>query len=105
MRMTQIMGLSPRAHQFIIDNRMIVQEKCSCPHCVTPHVDVEVNKEIGDASHYGMFDDGPKLLGYQLKDGSWVNEYVQECQWSSGPMIFLSLEGHPELDWTEEEMR
>jgi hypothetical protein len=54
-----------------------------------------------------MFDDGPSLYEYTLKDGSKVKEVVQACPWSSGPMIYLCLEdehGNKMFPWPEEEM-
>jgi hypothetical protein len=39
-----------------------------------------------------MFDDGPELVEYTLKDGSKVREIVQAVPWSAGPCIFLALQ-------------
>lgn len=91
MRQTQIIGLSPQALTFLKENEAKTLEKCYCPDCKTPHVEISLRKQYADGSHWGMFDDGPPLYKYQLKDGSWVCEFVQSCPWSSGPMIFLAL--------------
>lgn len=104
MRATQIIGLSPRALQFIQDNQQSKISNCDCPDCETKHVVVPIQEVWGDASKYGMFGDGPSLLKYLMKNGEWIHEYVQCCPWSSGPMIYLSIKDHPELDWTDEEI-
>lgn len=104
MRCTQLIGLTKKALEFLRDNEKIVKIKCSCPHCTTEHLESTICEDHEDASSYGMFDDGPMLNKYQLKDDSWAYEYVQEVIWSSGPMIYLSIQDHPELDWSQEEL-
>ena len=90
MRMTQIFGLPPKARQFIIKNAK-VEPELVCPKCKTI-VTNKISRSIWkDASDYGMFDDGPKLRQYILKDKKKVREEIQACPWSSGPCIFLML--------------
>lgn len=54
-----------------------------------------------------MFDDGPMLYRYFMKDGStWVEE-IQCIPWSSGPCIFTKLvqeNGDKEIKWSQEEI-
>lgn len=71
MRMTQVIGLTILAKEMI-----------------NPRVDPHYYK---DASSEGMFDDGPMLMKYMLKNGAYAYEYVQACPWSSGPCIFIAL--------------
>jgi hypothetical protein len=79
-----------------------------CPHCGKPSgqiMDMEVyDSETGVG--YGMFNDGPPLYKYNLKDGRTAYEVVQTVPWSSGPMIFLCLEIDKEKQflWTEKEI-
>jgi hypothetical protein len=95
MRCTQIIGLSPQAHKFLEENQKKVLIKCSCPDCETYHIPMIIKEKYADASSQGMFDDGPSLFKYQLKDDTWIYEYVQACPWSSGPMIFTALAWEP----------
>lgn len=108
-RCTQIMGLHSRAEQWLQENQKIRLHKCSCPYCAKPHREHPVARFHESAKDLGMFDDGPDLIKYQLKDDSWVYEYVQEAPWSSGPMIFLALRREDQTPieetlWKEEEM-
>lgn len=84
MRCTQIMGLPPKAILFLTENQK--QEVCPTSGAVK-----KIEKEYDSARAYGMFDDGPDLYEYTLKDGSIVKEVLQEVAWSSGPCIFLKL--------------
>ena len=111
MRCTQVIGLSKRASKFLVDNLKIEMKKCNCPDCKTQHreemIEEVYDKETGVQA--GMFDDGPELSRYRLKDDTWIYEYVQCDPWSSGPMIFLALrkeDGSPiqETLWTDEEI-
>ena len=55
----------------------------------------------------GMFDDGPDLYEYELKDGRKIFEVVQAVPWSGGPCIFLCLEldsGERIGEWSQEEL-
>lgn len=106
MRCTQIMGLSPKARSFLADRLLYRKVRCGCPDCRTEHVQDACSEVYKDASHLGMFDDGPELLKHMLKDGTQVYEYVQGVPWSSGPMIFLALRSEdgvpiPETLWDE----
>lgn len=91
MRMTQVIGLSPSAIQFL--------EEFGA---------VQLVREVyADASYAGMFDDGPELYAYPLKEGGMVYEQIQATPWSSGPCIFLNLMNEDKKDiafWTDEEM-
>ena len=54
-----------------------------------------------------MFNDGPMLMKYQLKDDSWVYEELQDTIWSSGPCIFTKLvndKGEDLFVWTKREI-
>ena len=90
MRCTQIMGLSEVAEQFLKDNHQPVTKECqTCHHIETVDAKISV---YASAEDQGMFDDGPLLREYILKDGRAAREIVQAVPWSSGPCIFLCLE-------------
>lgn len=91
IRKTQLFGLRDEAEQFLEHNcEKSVSEKC--PHCNKP-IRFELKKdEYKNCSYLGMFDDGPTLRQYYLKDGTIIKEIVQAAPWSSGPCIFLCLE-------------
>lgn len=106
MRITSIIGLTKEACMFLSENcNMIVAEKC--PHCHKA-IRFEYDKRVyGDAKNAGMFDDGPELYEYTLKNGSKVREVVQAVPWSSGPCIFLCLEKQNVTrigEWSQEEI-
>ena len=107
MRCTQIAGLSKEALNYLVENgKKIIVSKC--PHCEGPLMEDFEEKEYDSAADYGMFDDGPELFEYTMKDGSKVREIVQAVPWSSGPVIFLCLEdenGNRIGEWSEEEIR
>ena len=92
-RSTQVVGLNNRAMVWLIKNNKMVSGKCDCPDCKTEHMKKSAwevyDKKTG--VELGMFDDGPELCKYKLKDNSWVYEYVQDAPWASGPVIFLAL--------------
>jgi len=52
-----------------------------------------------------MFDD-LEILEYELCDGRTATEFVQEENWSSGPMIWMGLRvsDGTEFRWSEEEI-
>lgn len=113
MRCTQFMGLSDGAGRFLRENQKYTAVKCNCPHCASEHVQKPCEVDYDEAHSVGMFDDGPDLTRYELKDGSFVYEYVQAVPWSSGPMIFLALSRNPKNEppapieetlWKDEEM-
>lgn len=105
MRCTQLIGLSPAATNYLQENGIIIKGK-SCPTCGHTSFDDYDCKVYGEAHASGMFDDGPDLREYKLKDGSTVKEIVQATPWSSGPCIFLCLakDGKRIGEWTEEEI-
>lgn len=85
MRCTQYVGLPKDALKFLNENQKI--EKCPC----CGHTTYLGERTWKDASACGMFDDGPKLNEFELKDGSIVREEIQAVPWSSGPVIFTML--------------
>lgn len=106
MRMTQVMGLTEKAKKFIEKNvgkvPLIVCPKCQ--HVVSEKLDGSVWK---DEKSLGMFDDGPKLYSYYLKNGLTIKEVVQATTYSSGPVIFLCLEdsfGKQLFKWSKKEI-
>lgn len=107
MRCTQIIGLPGDAEKFINTNcEMIPDVVClKCGEVATYKKHMEIWK---DASGAGMFDDGPKLMRYYLKDGRRVIEEIQSAPWSSGPNIFLKLVDEKTQEtlfhWTDEEI-
>ncbi len=109
MRCTQIVGLSAKARQFLANNQASDLTKCGCPTCQEPHVTVPRQRvyDTETGTRAGMFDDGPALLEYGLKDGRVAREVVQETVWSSGPCIFLCLEieGVRAFEWSKEKLR
>jgi len=108
MRCTQFIGLSYEAETFIDENvKHMPSETCvTCGHTSGGEFTMRVyDTEIGRSA--GMFDDGPDLHEYILKDGQRIREVVQCTPWSSGPMIFLCLEneaGKKICEWDDEEI-
>jgi len=105
MRCTQLMGLSSKAEEFLKEhcNIVVTQE---CPRCHHPLSEGRECEAYESAAHVGMFDDGPELQEYQLRDGRKAREVVQAAPWSSGPCIFLCLEVDGERigEWPQEEI-
>jgi len=106
MRCTQMIGLKADALDWLRSNCNWIVDRV-CPHCggVLSHKLQSTVYE--DASSLGMFDDGPELSAYRLKNGQCVKEVVQCVPWSSGPMIFLCLEkedGTRMFEWSDEEI-
>lgn len=117
MRMTQFIGLSPRAEEYL-------QENCALDFVRTHHnlalIDAYDTPRIVRGRHqwYGMYEDGGVLPGYVLNvldhDERYgpvynkiVYEKVQVSPWSSGPMIFTMLvdeDGTPVVYWTAKEI-
>ena len=92
MRCTQLVGLSPEADKFLEENVRLTERECcpTCQHITGGVMDSRVyDTETGKRA--GMFDDGPDLYEYTLKDGTIVQEIVQAAPWSSGPCIHLCL--------------
>jgi len=106
MRITQFFGLTNEAKNFLDQN--VKRVPCSpYPHCGKATSTKIVMDEYEDASHLGMFNDGPTLKAYALKNGTIIKEVVQATPWSSGPCIFLCLEdekGNRIDEWPQEEI-
>ena len=107
MRMTQIFGLTEEAIDFINQNCRKVPDVV-CPHCQGTVSEKNDAKPYLDASNLGMFNDGPQLMEYTLKDGRILQEVEQETVWSSGPCIFSALKdqtaGEILFKWSKEEI-
>lgn len=105
IRETQIIGLSPSAMNYL-DSNAKKSEKTTCSTCGHSEGGIRINKKYSDARDRGMFDDGPDLHEYELKDGKTAKEIVQATPWSSGPCIFLCLEVDEKRigEWSDEEL-
>ena len=105
IRETQIFGLTEEAHKFLEENCKRTERK-ECPTCHNVTGGQRIEEQYADESDLGMFDDGPKLDRYQLKDGRTAKEVVQASPWSSGPCIFLCLEidGKSHFEWAQKEI-
>jgi len=105
MRMTQDWNLTDQAMDFLQENSKKVPASF-CPHCNGPIGEKLVMRDYEDASNTGMFDDGPMLHEYTLKDDRTAREIVQEVIWHSGPCIFLCLEidGVKMYEWDKKDM-
>ena len=105
MRCTQLIGLRQEAKKFLNEQCIkIVSKQCpNCGHSLSEDLKVIATQ---DASEVGMFDDGPILNTYELKEGGTVKEIIQASQWSSGPCIFLCLEkdGKRLFEWSDKEI-
>lgn len=109
MRCTQLIGLKKEASKFLFENTKRVP--CSpCPHCGKDTRDRMDTKIYESAASAGMFDDGPELNEYYLKDGRVIREVIQAVPWSSGPCIFMCLidaadpDGKWLFPWSDEEI-
>lgn len=106
MRCTQIVGLTEEATDFLNENCEKVPV-LSCPDCGKVIHEGLKSRVYSSAKHLGMFDDGPELDAYRLKDGKEVFEVVQASPWSSGPCLFLCLQdelGTRMFEWSQEEI-
>ena len=103
IRMTQYIGLHPKAKTWIEENVPKVPLKF-CPHCSKP-LKYGVNR-IGCGKALGMFDEEIVLYSYLDSEGkSIAREYEQCAPWSSGPMIFVGLEvPDGRIEWSESEI-
>lgn len=106
IRETQIFGLNSEALGFLDKNCKRTGEK-TCPTCKHVTGGDKIVKDYKDESGLGMFDDGPTLQEYTLKEGGVAREVVQASPWSSGPCIFLCLEidGKRMFMWEEGEIQ
>jgi len=105
IRMTQVVGLKLEAETWLDANGIQVPTSF-CPHC-NGVLSTGLQSEVYGHCP-GMFDDGPALRTYQLKDGKTVREVEQCSPWSSGPVIFLCLEdenGVRMFEWSELEIK
>ena len=106
MRCTQTIGLTYAARTFLNKNvQKEVEVVCPCCGHKRGGCSIERVYDTKTGREKGMFDDGPDLMEYTLKDGSKVREIVQISPWSSGPMIFLCLEdesGKHLFKWKED---
>lgn len=107
-RSTQIMGISFAAFEYL-RKHAAVTSMTTCKEC--GHVrGGEMTRHVYDQTtgrKEGMFEDGPDLYEYDLKDGSKAREVVQAVHWSSGPVIFLCLQlsnGSRVGEWSAEEI-
>jgi len=109
MRSTQLIGLKEEAYQFLDENCKVTDIKV-CKECGHVHGGEKICKvyDTETGRKCGMFDDGPDLNEYELKDDTFVREVVQCVLWSSGPCIFLCLQksdGSNIFEWDEKEIK
>ena len=109
MRCTQIFGLSEKAQVFLKENQQ--SDSKPCPMCHEGQVTLPVEEIYASAKEKGMFNDGPELNKFLLKDGRWVYEVIQAVPWSSGPCIFTTLstsesleDALADLSWSQKEI-
>jgi hypothetical protein len=102
IRETQLYGLTKKANLFILENAKRTLKK-KCKTCGNVEGGEIIKKFYKNASSIGMFDDGPLLNEYTLKDGTTIKEIVQASPWSAGPCIFLCLEkkGKRMFEWNK----
>lgn len=85
MRMDQFPGLTLEACTFLAENK---QSPPCCSQC--GHVLKQPYPKI--IGHFdGMFGNGYPLHRYQLKDGRFADEYLQQVEFSSGAVHFIGL--------------
>ena len=109
IRCTQIIGLKTGAEVWLDSHCEKITTIDTCPRCKHELSKLEHNQKIvyDDSGSSGMFEDGPVLCKYSLRDGSEIKEIEQCSPWSSGPCIFLCLEkedGTRLFEWTEKEI-
>lgn len=105
IRETQLFGLTEDAKQFLRENCNKVTTS-TCPQCGYILSEGFDSKIYDDKQSLGMFEDGPLLKEYILKDSTTAKEIVQASPWSSGPCIFLCLEldGEKKFEWSQEDI-
>ena len=91
MRCTQIIGLTNEAQKFL-DKNCRTEPIQFCPHCKKSIKEGKIFNIYKSATNEGMFNDGPYLHKYSLKNKKVAYEVIQATPWSSGPCIFLCLE-------------
>ena len=100
MRMAQIRGLSPVASAYLEANAIHDHfELCKNGEVVNEY-DLPKSKE-SDNIYHGMFDEEYPLMEYEMRDGSYLYEFVQASPWSSGPVIFLALQDESDVHVSE----
>lgn len=135
MRTTQFIGLSSNAWDYIKANVSVVKKYFPMVEARLEKIMKEKTHIDSDNSDFiegfyaaieefspteysqdqlspvtGMFDEDVHILKrYYLKQGGYVDEYVQAEPWSSGPVIFLALmdsngQPIPETLWSQEEI-
>lgn len=106
MRCTQFYGLTDEAEKFL--EEFCIKEAAShCPHCNGPIGNKLKSEVYRDEKEVGMFDDGPSLRQYFLKDGRIFREIIQHTVWSSGPCVYLCLQdenGSDLFKWPQNDM-
>jgi hypothetical protein len=108
MRMTQLIGLSERAKQFLIDHAKH-DELCLMRNRKVENEWMDPRRVDGKYESIGMFGEKIPLTGYDMNNGSVVYEKEQASPWSSGPMIFTALTNGDgqwidETKWTSKEI-
>lgn len=105
--MTQIYGLKEEAEKFIKENVEMIPDMV-CTDCGKVMSHKQNRKIYASAKDAGMFEDGPTLCEYILKDGTIVREKLNKyTPWSSGPNLFVDLvdqNGNPLYEWSEKEI-
>jgi len=105
MRMTQFIGLSEKAREFLqnkckLDTVQIFRNGVLQKEWTEP-----VREKWGTL--FGMFEEEIPVFKYFLKDGSILKEVEQASPWSSGPVIFTCLEdedGKRMYKWSKKKM-
>jgi len=111
MREDQFMGLNEWAQKFLEDNLAVVGERV----IVERYNDGTVTETVEPIRDKGEIYDEARgftcwpLRRYTLKDGTQVEEFLQDMPWSGGPVIFYALrrvdgDPIPKSLWSREEI-